>query len=409
MANKINLIFIDVRGLGKNYGIRSYRDSLLSNISDTNTFNIVYVSIEYTNSSGVKIQNKSKKRNYKHLYISLPLSLTLRPDGNEYDSISERIKSKICFAIIQEATKANTGIVHLNSSGDKGLAIVAKSKGFKVVGTQHHELYVKQENANEDFNSTTSIVGNNNIYFQNLDACIFLTEETRKRAIFHYQVPTAMTTTIYNGSRIVHPISESERSTRRTRLGFNEDDFLILYVGRIERTKGINELVSAFSIFSTTHVAAKLIIAGGGDYGLACNLSFSKIGRIHLTGYISKDQLSDLYQISDLGILPSYSEQSSFAVLEMLSNGLPVIVSDISGFEIFEDDVHVLKAKINRNELENVEGVNIDSLVDCLKVIYSDKDLSLNLVRNGQLLIESKLSVESMVDKTCAVYQQLIN
>jgi len=95
--------------------------------------------------------------------------------------------------------------------------------------------------------------------------------------------------------------------------------------------KGLHDLVSAFSRIENPQF--KLVIAGDADhesnYSRRIKESARRIDGIILTGSISGLQLQELYSNAGLFVLPSYYEGLPIALLEALSYGLPVLVSDI--------------------------------------------------------------------------------
>lgn len=53
--------------------------------------------------------------------------------------------------------------------------------------------------------------------------------------------------------------------------------------------------------------------------------------KIHFTGYISREEISEYYLDADIFVLPSYNEGMSLAALEAMSSGLSVILSRTGG------------------------------------------------------------------------------
>lgn len=101
----------------------------------------------------------------------------------------------------------------------------------------------------------------------------------------------------------------------------------ILYVGRIVPEKGLDVLIGAFGRLETDY---RLVIAGSGGPGYSGMLKkMDQSGRVVYTGYISDGQLSEIYTYASLFVLPSMNEGFPIALLEAMSYGLDVLVSDI--------------------------------------------------------------------------------
>lgn len=103
----------------------------------------------------------------------------------------------------------------------------------------------------------------------------------------------------------------------------------LIFVGGVNHRKGIHHLLSVVSKFSADEVDLKLVGSyevGGALYKRYCNVS-----NIHFCGFATHDILVKLYQDSDVFVLPSLGEGMAMVILEAMSCGLPVIVSDRTG------------------------------------------------------------------------------
>ena len=104
----------------------------------------------------------------------------------------------------------------------------------------------------------------------------------------------------------------------------------ILAVSRIEPEKGLDVLIDAFSQLKTDQ---KLVIAGYShyktDYNAQLQKKISNNSRIILSGFVTGEPLAQLYSHAGLFVLPSFHEGLPIALLEAMSYGLSVLVSDI--------------------------------------------------------------------------------
>lgn len=122
-----------------------------------------------------------------------------------------------------------------------------------------------------------------------------------------------------------------------------EQEFTFLYVGRIVKEKGINELVEAFKELNSLYPESRLLLVGPEENNLDPISEKSKeiIGRlpsIIMTGPAYGRDLLNFYSAADCLILPSYREGFPNTPIEAGAMGLPCIVTDINGSrEIIED------------------------------------------------------------------------
>ncbi|MCL4430966.1 MAG: glycosyltransferase family 4 protein [Epsilonproteobacteria bacterium] len=153
-------------------------------------------------------------------------------------------------------------------------------------------------------------------------------------------------------------MTSKEKSAFRNRFSINDEDFLLLFTGRIVGDKGVNELVKAFDVLSKKHSRIHLLMVGDYEhhldpikpetYDLIQNNS-----RIHTVSFQS--DVRPYFCIADLLILPSYREGLPNVLIEGGSCGLPLIATDINGCNevIIEGENGLLIPLKSANALEN--------------------------------------------------------
>lgn len=125
-------------------------------------------------------------------------------------------------------------------------------------------------------------------------------------------------------------------SIRRT-LGFSEGDFVIGFVGRQVREKGLIELLDAIQMLSAKYPRLCLLLVGerlssDHDAGIELELQSAerKLGsRIVRTG--SRDDVPQLIAAMDVFCLPSYREGLPMTILEAMMMARPVVATRIRG------------------------------------------------------------------------------
>ena len=106
----------------------------------------------------------------------------------------------------------------------------------------------------------------------------------------------------------------------------------IFAVGRITPEKGFDYLIDTF--LSLPDKTYKLVIAGGIDHKTPCSKTIyektQKQDSIIMTGFVSGEELRQLYSHAKLFVLSSYNEGCPLVLLEAMNYKLPVLVSNIS-------------------------------------------------------------------------------
>ena len=123
---------------------------------------------------------------------------------------------------------------------------------------------------------------------------------------------------------------KEERKEQRDALGIGPDDFVILYLGRITKDKGIRELLKAFCELRSVHAGVQLLLVGPVDEGEEelAETARAKAG-VRLLGY--QPEPARIIAISDVLCLPSYREGFGTVVIEAGAMGVPTVGTRIPG------------------------------------------------------------------------------
>ena len=130
-----------------------------------------------------------------------------------------------------------------------------------------------------------------------------------------------------------------DRSEARQRLGFPQDDPIVLYVGRFAPLKGIRRLLEAVT-YLKHHERLRLVIVGGDGEQTAetrglLNLSgeWGIQDRVSLAGRIEQQHLPLYYSAANLLVVPSHYESFGLVALESLACGTPVVASPVGAMK----------------------------------------------------------------------------
>lgn len=129
--------------------------------------------------------------------------------------------------------------------------------------------------------------------------------------------------------------SDDDSFRLRQELNISKDDFVFIFVGRLVKDKGINELVSAFKSLQISNTPTlKLLLVGPLEQDLD-PLSQEVLDEIENNpGIVSVGFRKDVrpyFAMSNALAFPSYREGFPNVVLQALAMGLPALVSNING------------------------------------------------------------------------------
>lgn len=102
-----------------------------------------------------------------------------------------------------------------------------------------------------------------------------------------------------------------------------------IYVGQISYRKGLHHLLRVVKEYSPTDV--QLVLAGAFNKTNDLYRKYKDIPNVSFLGFVTRDILASAYQDADIFIFPTLGEGYGMVVLEALSTGTPVLISNLAG------------------------------------------------------------------------------
>lgn len=187
--------------------------------------------------------------------------------------------------------------------------------------------------------------------FLKVDAAIVLSKYQRSKLLEWGFVKQIYTETTLIDNDLIKNINPLVISNKFAKPGINPTTKL-LFLARIERSKGLFELLEAVKTISEKHLV-ELTIAGDGksEDELKTMISDYKLTNVNFIGFVEKKAKIKAYMDADVYILPSYSEGMPNSILEAMGFGLPILTTPVGGLvDFFEDGVNGFFIKIKSSE-----------------------------------------------------------
>jgi glycosyltransferase involved in cell wall biosynthesis len=151
----------------------------------------------------------------------------------------------------------------------------------------------------------------------------------------------------------VNLVDDFSMESIKSEFNINQFTYVFIFVGRIVKDKGINELAFAFDKLSHKYSNVKLIILGESENSLdpiseMANDILKSNDNILVLGF--KEDIRPYLNISNCLVLPSYREGFPNVILQAGAMGKPVIMSPVNGHDEY--------LNTNNGQLINVKDVH---------------------------------------------------
>lgn len=234
------------------------------------------------------------------------------------------------------------------------------------------------------------------------DRVVALTAIDRQQIIRHYDTHSPID--VIPGGVDLDRFSPMPRAQARAMLGMKPNQKVVLFVGRIQRLKGLEVLVRAFARLGD--LDARLLVVGG-QPGTAPELReisrlqhlVTRLGiedRTDFVGAVAHEQLPRYYSAADVTVMPSSYESFGLVAVESLACGTPVVATRVGGLtsivhdgetgllvpwrdaEMFAESLRrvledtALRQRLAHNARESVLGYGWGRIADEHLALYGD-------------------------------------
>jgi glycosyltransferase involved in cell wall biosynthesis len=296
------------------------------------------------------------------------------------------------FKLAAYCRKMNVDIIHSQYLRENYIALFSRffNPHVKVIYTNHFIL------------NNNIILRVCNFFLSRLQAGIIAVCNPGRKMMEKNLVDPEKITVIFNG---VDPMywGTREVSTLKTEFGIKDNEIVLLCGSRFAYDKGHEYLVKAIAELKKIAEGRgfKFLLANDGPFLEARKQQVKEIGIedvVIFTG--QRKDIKNLYDGSDIYVNSSWHEALSFAIIEAMADGLPVVATRMGGNTDIIDDEY-------KNGIL-VEYGNEKELADVLLKLIENEELRAEIIANGHRAIQEKFNLDIMALKTYNLYKKTV-
>ncbi len=197
-------------------------------------------------------------------------------------------------------------------------------------------------------------------------------------------IPNGIDLSIYKSGKYTPSVAEKRKS--------------ILFIGRLERRKGVNCLLEAYGLLSDKHPDVELLIAGDGPdrEKLEAAAREMELPNVKFLGYVTEQEKLDLLTSADLFCAPAlYGESFGIVLLEAMASGLVTVAGNNPGYSSVMQDF---------GSLSLVSPTDTEEFANRLDVMLYNEDVR-KLWQKWAKDYVKQFSYTNIVDQYEAVYE----
>jgi glycogen(starch) synthase len=232
------------------------------------------------------------------------------------------------------------------------------------------------------------------------DSLITCSSAMRTEVAHLFEVDPVGITVLHNG---IEPrrwrVKPADVLEARRRYSPNGDP-LLLFFGRLEWEKGVQDLIAALPRVRREHRGTRLVVAGNGSHRtwLADQARKHRVFRaVEFAGHLSDRELAGVLAAADAVVLPSKYEPFGIVALEAAAAGAPLVASTAGGLgEVVLDGVTGL----------SFEPGDVDGLAKAVRTVLADRPAAVRRARAAKARLGTDFDWAKIAADTTEVYRR---
>ena len=235
--------------------------------------------------------------------------------------------------------------------------------------------------------------------FKRADKIIAVSQFTRDEIIKYYKIAPEKVEYIYNA--VADDFSKQDISPEKLKQAREKYDLpekFILYLGTLQPRKNIPTLIEAVNKIDKKDI--KLVIAGGKSHNFDPKIDeavkkYNLEDKIIFPGFIDEEDKAAVMKLATIFCFPSFYEGFGIPILEAMSVGTPMIVSDIAPHR-----------EIAQGAILYFDPDNSQELAEKINSVLNDDNLRQDLIQKGSEQVK-KFSWKKTAEKILGIFEEM--
>lgn len=299
-------------------------------------------------------------------------------------------------------SKHKPDIIHAHPVWPSGfIALVSKFHSIPLVCTSHGDDIQKNEETDYGVRNNPIISRLVKFTLRRIDLHIVVSESMIDFALDAGSSRSRLMK-VYNGIDVAQ-IPENVTFDILTKYGLSDQDFIILFLGRLHIVKSPQDLLNAFVKVVMEIPNARLVFAGRGDQEKKLKNLATTEGvqdKVIFTGFLSGEDKWTMLMHCDIFVLPSVLEAFGITPIEAMACGKPVITTNIGSFK-----------EIVRNNKTGIL-VRLHSPNDIAKAItflFNNPERRQTMGEEAKKYVKKNFSINKVAQDYKNIYDKLLN
>ena len=237
---------------------------------------------------------------------------------------------------------------------------------------------------------------------------IAISESQQQEICMKYHVvPSRKICVIHNGFELDH-FAHGSREEARREFGLKNDDFVVVWVGRLVPVKDVQLLAQVIRRAAEKQSNIHFLVVGDGEEKKELESLVRGCTNVRLLGW--RHDMEQIWSAADVALLTSRNEGTPTALIEAMAAGLPFVATHVGGVQdLAADPLQELPNGMGFRAANGFLNSRVpEVLLDCIEQIAKEPETAKKMASVGRAFALDRFSIQRLVEEMNLLYQTLL-